>query len=71
MKLAGRLTALWAYRGFVIGMVAGRFFLMKKQIGWLSPTSHTVLGLFLISTVLLRTFSTPFVLTFCVGSRNS
>ena len=58
MKLAGRLTALWAYRGFVVGMVArdfrGRYLGSVLGASWavLNPLAQILIYTLIFSQVM-------------------
>ena len=58
MKLAGRLTALWAYRGFVLGMVArdfrGRYLGSVLGASWavLNPLAQILIYTLIFSQVM-------------------
>ena len=58
MKLAGRLKALWAYRGFVLGMVArdfhGRYLGSMLGAGWaiLNPVAQILIYTLIFSQVM-------------------
>jgi peptidoglycan/LPS O-acetylase OafA/YrhL len=47
---------------FVIGMIAGRFFLMKKRLGGMSPGWHSFLGVVVVSAVLAGSSLIPYPL---------